>query len=144
MFFTREIRDELFWLLSSSEDLLQHLKHYGGMYSPVRMDNDFRIKKGELWEAYQPLLEKLAAADFSEEMAFVELTESEILCCGWFFKKNLRSAERGKPISIELCKAFYDIDPKIRNRGQSLFLPFDGISENHPLKKLIQKTDDGF
>ncbi len=131
MLLTKETRDELQYLLTAVPDWLIHLKWYGGLSSPVAFDRDWRVNRGELYDAYWPLIEKLRQIKFNGQCHELKLSDNEIVCCGWFFKKHSKAPERGSRISPELCKAFYDIPNSARIKGQRLYLPFDSKCGHH-------------
>lgn len=130
MTFTENAIKELIGLLTARPDWLKHLEWYGGLSSPVTFDHDWRVNKGELYDAFEPLLEKLHKSQFEDGTCRLELTDSEIVCCGWFFKKGLKYTELGYRLSPELAKSFYDIPSSARAKGHRTYLPFNGRKDS--------------
>lgn len=141
MTFTQDTRKELVHLLTVYPDWLRQLKWYGGSSSPVAFDRDWRINQGELFEAYSDLVDKLKArnTNTSVEAIEIKLTDIEIVTCGWFFKRHLRSPEYGLTISRQLAKTFYNIPNSARIKGQKLYLPFDSKA-GHKLQSLFKTS----
>ncbi len=123
----QELRDELLRILTYREDWLNHLFYYGGMTGLLASEIDWRFEKGELFDSYGTLAQKLEEIAFDGvETEDFDLTDNEVCVCGWYFKRLILDDRRPFSLSLELRRAFFDISHEARVKGQKMHLPFNG------------------
>ena len=124
---TQATRDELLQLLTYRPQWLNELQYYGGLTGFSEHEKDWRFEKGELFESYATLAEKLEEIAFDTvESEEFDLNDNEICVCGWYFKKAVRDDRRPFGISPELTRAFFNVPRSARIKGSRLYIPFNG------------------